>query len=955
MKSLGEDWFSVGEVYFRFLHLYDMPWGTGFSFRQFKVAIGENCGYIAMLLDAQAGCKPVLQIFTASGRLVSQQLWKDSPPVALCWSNSEELLVVQKSGFVSISDLSGNYVRRFSMGSEAEEREILDARFFLLHTHTGVAVLTTGNQIFVASSIETPRIRRVAHFSGPVQPISLWEIVTTPLDISGRAGSNPDDFQPPWVLFSRKRSIFRADFNTMENVDLPALSQFAHSEIKLMKVSSNMKFVSIYFDNGILLVTNLRMSEIHSQVDLTQRVSVMLLSPETDVRSQSAEKLSHPRTMLWCTSSAVVLQWDHVLALIGAHGDIYESFFADDIYLTFELDSVRILTPTAHKLLQRVPPALEALGRIGASCPATWLVSANASLKAGSGRANDYLLPIQSSRQMLEGISHCLEAASHAVLDTECQQSLLEAAHMGLIFLSALFTDSNDQPVEGELEKLGDHAARVCRWLRLLNNLAVPWIGLALTWFQFQKLGPKKLLERLLARKHYPMAVEFVRTMPKSVPPQAPQTSGKAIPSVDELTINLTRVLAHWACYSTVASSEDSALISEHLAQIVSTILSTNTRHKGDSSGACRTVDFAEVANQALAASREKVAEQLLEYEARAWHQVPLLLKLGRYKRALVKAVETGNPELITVVVVALQDKAKLPPADLAMVLRKHPMAMAIYHETFGRGSNVGDNDLSSAIVNFDQEDDRASEARKAIVAAYKETNLQLRLNSMQRAEEIYKQLKNEFMSQECSAAIRLLRFQSKLEKQEVRAPVLEFLAACASADVNFPSESPLILPSVVPSGVEEKQWVGQPLNTTLARLLATPQLERYADQLRREFRVSEKRYAHLRLIGLAIQNDCLPEVEKLAKLKKPPVSIETLTRVCIDCNHFEEAQKLIPRLPPERRVRFLLHCGQLEEAIAVAAREKSDTDLCLIWDRVGKDNRTVRDRIALLRQQIRT
>lgn len=102
-----------------------------------------------MLLEGQAGCKPVLQIYTAAGRLVSQHLvsrfhnrgcistifgfqWKDAPPVALGWSVSEDLIVVQKTGFSSILDLAGNYVRRFSMGQEAEQREVVDVRFFTM-------------------------------------------------------------------------------------------------------------------------------------------------------------------------------------------------------------------------------------------------------------------------------------------------------------------------------------------------------------------------------------------------------------------------------------------------------------------------------------------------------------------------------------------------------------------------------------------------------------------------------------------------------------------------------------------------------------------------------------------------------------------------------------------------------------------------------------------------------
>lgn len=51
--------------------------------------------------------------------------------------------------------------------------------------------------------------------------------------------------------------------------------------------------------------------------------------------------------------------------------------------------------------------------------------------------------------------------------------------------------------------------------LRLLNSIAVEWVGMALTWRQFEYLGPSNLLNRLLARKHYPLAVELVRVYQK--------------------------------------------------------------------------------------------------------------------------------------------------------------------------------------------------------------------------------------------------------------------------------------------------------------------------------------------------------------------------------------------------------------------------------------------------------
>ncbi|KAK4471247.1 hypothetical protein MN116_004693 [Schistosoma mekongi] len=887
MTVLGEDWFAVGDIYFRKLHLYDMPWGVGFSISQFQISVCQYSSYIAMYLDGQAGAKPILQIYTSSGKLVSQHVWKDAPGILLGWTLSEDLLVVQKTGFTTVLDHQGKFVRRFSMGPEAEEREIISAKLFTMDYNTGIAVLTGGNHIYVTTSIETPRMRRLVELPGPIKSLSQWIIVTTPLETG-----SPDSFRSPWVLFADKKNLYRADFGTVEN------------------------------------------------------------------------KLNHPKTMLWLTNSAVTLQWNNLVAIISTQSDIYETFYADDIYLTQEVDGIRIISPISHELLQRVPSPLESLGRIGASCPATWLLSASKSLKANCGRTNDYLLPIKQTNQMIDAISHCIEAACHATVDPICQQELLESAHLGRILLLAMSSTTptttnvtninsiDNYSVEAKVKELADHAAKVCQTLRLLNNLAVPWLGIALTWRQFRELGPNKLFERLLARCHYPIAIELVRIhqkykWPISILEESQGNYG---------TCTFTRLLAHWACNSSVASSGAATLISERVAAIVNKLFSDSSESKSKSgnhdgnyySTSIPHLDFADVASQAISAGRETVAEQILEYEPRAGRQVPLLLKLSRYNRALVRAVETGNPELITTVVVALQEQGKLPPADLAMVLRRHPIALAIYQETLGQTDHLStgaENSTQSALLNFHHENDRASEAKKLVFSAYQENSLASRLTLLQNAEEIYRQSKNDFMAQECNAQIRLLKFQSKLEKQELSAPVFEIKSLPGSNR---------ILPEVVQSSsVHERLWIGQSLNTTLSRLLASGQCERQADQLRREFRVSEKRYAFLRIVGMAINNASWLEMDKMIRAKKPTVNVELLIKICIDGNHIDEAIKLITKLPPERMVRYWLMVGKIEEAIQVAVRERSEHDLLYIQREVGKTNKELYDRITNLRSQI--
>lgn len=96
-----------------------------------------------------------------------------------------------------------------------------------------------------------------------------------------------------------------------------------------------MQFVAIYLNTGELLISNIRLTELHVHIDLTDKISIML--PNLDDSSNCSNKVNHPLSMIWCTTAALILQWDHLIALVGAQADIYESFNPDDLFLSQEV------------------------------------------------------------------------------------------------------------------------------------------------------------------------------------------------------------------------------------------------------------------------------------------------------------------------------------------------------------------------------------------------------------------------------------------------------------------------------------------------------------------------------------------------------------------------------------------------------------------------------------------
>jgi hypothetical protein len=61
----------------------------------------------------------------------------------------------------------------------------------------------------------------------------------------------------------------------------------------------------------------------------------------------------------------------------------------------------------------------------------------------------------------------------------------------------------------------------------------------------------------------------------------------------------------------------------------------------------CPGISYATVAADAHQNGRQKLAALLLDYEPRASEQVPLLTSMGEEERALVKAIESGDTDLV--------------------------------------------------------------------------------------------------------------------------------------------------------------------------------------------------------------------------------------------------------------------------------------------------------------------
>uniref|UniRef100_A0AAX7TVH3 Vacuolar protein sorting-associated protein 16 homolog n=1 Tax=Astatotilapia calliptera TaxID=8154 RepID=A0AAX7TVH3_ASTCA len=344
---------------------------------------------------------------------------------------------------------------------------------------------------------------------------------------------------------------------------------------------------------------------------------------------------------------SVVLMWDRLLLVVGVCNETIQYPIEDPCVLVGEMDGVRIISSSNQELLQEVPLVCQDIFKIASMAPGALLLEAH----------REY-----------------------------------EAASFGKCFL----TDFSP-----------DQFVTTCRELRVLNAVRDSSVGLPLTHTQFKQLTLQVLIDRLVYRQFYPLAIEVCRYL------KIPDYQG------------VSRVLKHWA--SCKVQQKD--LTDDAIARAV-------CMKVGDSPG----VSYSDIAAKAYECGRAELAIKLLDFEARSGEQVPLLLKMKRSQLALSKAVESGDTDL-----------------GECFTGRSQPLQTGF--------CKLQEQETLKDLYN--QDDDHQELANYYVTASYREKRLEGRLSLLQSAVDEYNKAKNEFAVKTTEDEMRLLRFQRKLDDEK--------------------------------------------------------------------------------------------------------------------------------------------------------------------------------------------
>lgn len=259
--------------------------------------------------------------------------------------------------------------------------------------------------------------------------------------------------------------------------------------------------------------------------------------------------------------------------------------------------------------------------KLGSTSPASVLLDAVDQLEKQSPKADENIRLIRSN--LPDAVGSCVQAAGHE-FDVHWQKQLLKAASFGKSILDLY---SSDDFVD------------MCEAIRILNAVRDYKIGLPISYDQYRRLGSERLVQRLINRHEYLLAIRLS----------------------EYLRLPANRIHVHWASQKVRKSAADEE-----------TICDTVVRKLDGKPG----ISFEVIARAAYDEGRSHLATQLLNHETRAGKQVPLLLAMEEDEIALDKALESGDTDLVFFVL--LQLKKKLPLASFFRLLTNRPVATAL-------------------------------------------------------------------------------------------------------------------------------------------------------------------------------------------------------------------------------------------------------------------------------------
>ncbi|KAL2496651.1 Protein VACUOLELESS1 [Forsythia ovata] len=281
----------------------------------------------------------------------------------------------------------------------------------------------------------------------------------------------------------------------------------------------------------------------------------------------------------------------------------------------------------------------------------------------------------------------------------------------------------------------------------------------------------------------------------------------------------------------------------------------------------CKGISYAAVATHADKNGRRKLAAMLVEHEPHSSKQIPLLLSIGEEDTALVKAIESGDTDLVYLVLFHIWQKR--PSLEFFGTIQARPLARDLF-------------------INYAQ--------------CYK-----------------HEFLKDFFLSTGQLQDVAFLLWKESWE-----------LAKNPMASKGSPLHGPrteehaklLRIQHDLEVTTKQAIFVDSSISDTIRTCIVLGN-HRAAMKVKTEFKVSEKRWYWLKVFALATIRDW-DALEKFSKEKRPPIGYRPFVEACVDADEKGEALKYITKLAdPRERAEAYARIGMAKEAADAASQAK--------------------------------
>ena len=665
-------WEKLDNQFYRKFQLYEQVFDPDLELENYHIAGAPYSGAIALWRDESkiaryrvaTSTKSTIDIYSCSGQLIGNINWDKGSIRGLGWSDDEELIVVTEDGTVRRYYGLHEDFNPFSLGHGSEEFGVVSCRFW---SHGFVALLLN-NVLISVSSFTEPRPKQLA--AAPDGEVHSWSLI------------------PPAYTLSRSVEVLLAIDKTIFVIDATGAEDRGLSDgpFRHVSVSPNGRFAALYTEDGKVWVVGSDFQNKYSEYD--------------------SKVKTPPARLFWCGNDSVILAWEDEIHMVGPNGAAAKYFYDDQVHVIPDIDGVRLLTNQSCEFLHKVPEASEEVFKVGSTTPPSVLLDSIDLIEQKSPKADENIQRIKHS--LPDAVETCIRAAGQE-FDHGLQRHLLRAASIGK---SVLDLYSSDEFVD----MIND--------LRVLNAVRDYKIGLPLSYEQYIRLGPDRLITRLINRREYLLAIKLS----------------------EFLNLPLNKIYAHWASQKVKNSSGDDDSIHNIITE----------RLRGKSG-----VSFEGIARTAYDEGRGHLATSLLNHEPRAGKQVPLLLNMEEDEIALNKAIESGDTDLVFFVLLHLRQK--LPLAAFFRSLHERPLAASLV-ESSARAKD------SELLKDLYYQDDRPVDGSNLLVhEAMRQTNVTGIVDKLKLATRVLADAKDpaaQFQTKALNEASQLLKLQEGFDKE---------------------------------------------------------------------------------------------------------------------------------------------------------------------------------------------